>query len=57
MLEIKSTTRFRKDYKRIKKQGKDIAKLREVLNVSMSPVIPAICRIFYITRPSMGWTV
>lgn len=33
MLEIKSTTKFRKDYKRIKKQGKDSAKLREVLNV------------------------
>ncbi len=33
MLEIKFTNRFKRDYKRIKKQGKDIAKLREVLNV------------------------
>ena len=32
MLELKSTTRFKRDYKRIKKQGKDSAKLREVLN-------------------------
>ncbi len=33
MLEIKFTNRFKRDYKRIKKQGKDSAKLREVLNV------------------------
>ena len=32
MLELKSTTRFKRDYKRIKKQGKDSAKPREVLN-------------------------
>jgi len=32
MLEIKFTNRFKRDYKRIKKQGKDSAKLREVLN-------------------------
>lgn len=31
MLELKFTAKFKKDYKRIKKQGKDIAKLESTL--------------------------
>ena len=31
MLELRFTVKFKKDYKRIKKQGKDIAKLESTL--------------------------
>lgn len=31
MLELRFTAKFKKDYKRIKKQGKDIAKLESTL--------------------------
>lgn len=31
MLELRFTAKFKKDYKRIKKQGKDIAKLESAL--------------------------
>lgn len=32
MLEIKFTSKFKKDFKKAKNQGRDISKLREVLN-------------------------
>ena len=31
MLQLKTTTQFRKDYKRMKKQGRDMNLLREVI--------------------------
>lgn len=31
MLELEFTTKFKRDYKRIKRQGKDLGKLRTVL--------------------------
>jgi len=32
MLSLKTTTKFRKDYKRMKKQGKDLYLLQKVIN-------------------------
>lgn len=32
MLSLKTTTKFRKDYKRMKKQGKDLSLLQKVIN-------------------------
>ena len=32
MLTLKTTTKFRKDYKRIKKQGKDMSLLKSVID-------------------------
>ncbi len=36
MLELKTTTKFRKDYKRMKKQGKDMALLGEVIDLLLT---------------------
>ena len=36
MLSLKTTTKFKKDYKRIKKQGKDIALLEKVINTLLA---------------------
>ena len=48
MLTLKTTTKFKKDYKRMKKQGKDMTLLQDVIddllaekvldNVSFAPV-------------------
>ena len=32
MLSLKTTTKFKKDYKRMKKQGKDLSLLQKVIN-------------------------
>ena len=36
MLTLKTTTKFRKDYKRMKKQGKDLSLLAEVINTLLA---------------------
>lgn len=42
MLELEFTARFKRDYKRAKKQGRDLAKLRAVLEaLQRNEVLPA----------------
>ena len=36
MLTLKTTTKFRKDYKRMKKQGKDMSLLGEVIDILLA---------------------
>ena len=36
MLSLKTTTKFRKDYKRLKKQGKDMRELETVINTLLA---------------------
>ena len=45
MLELRFTTKFKKDYKRIKRQGKDIAKLESALEVLVrGEALPEVMR-------------
>lgn len=36
MLKLKTTTKFKKDYKRMKKQGKDLSLLAKVINTLLA---------------------
>lgn len=45
MLELRFTAKFRKDYKRIKKQGKDLSKLETTLEaLARGEVLPEAMR-------------
>ena len=39
MLTLRTTTKFRKDYKRMKKQGKDMSLLKSVINDLISEIV------------------
>ena len=44
-MELRFTTKFKKDYKRIKRQGKDIAKLESALEVLVrGEALPEVMR-------------
>lgn len=45
MMELRFTTKFKRDYKRIKRQGKDIAKLESALEVLVrGEALPEVMR-------------
>ena len=39
MLTLKPTTKFKKDYKRMKKQGKDMSLLGEVIDLLLNEIV------------------
>ena len=55
MLELRFTAKFRKDYKRIKKQGKDLSKLETTLEALVrGEVFPRLCEITRWERHTAG---
>lgn len=56
MLQVRTTTQFRKDVKRVKKQGKDLRILQRVMNdiVQQVPLAPQL-RVHALRGNYQGW--